>query len=322
MRDGDPIIIGGLIQTQESETVNKIPLLGDIPLLGNLFRYKATNKEQTEFVGLSSLPTCSGEYASRRLAPPSRKRRRPLLSLSSRTFPDREAGCRGKRRQNPERTRLKNKTAPATRGPYHARVMGCLAIGSKSSERFFHETRGRDYTDDKKGYKGGKTGIGGFYFMPSLVWAAIPGPGGGPRYFHHEEGLDHLPLELEEPFAKRRVRGKQAGSGPLGLARRFPAGGFPGCGLYRKPLQRPLLFKDHFAGAERRLACPESPGVNPIPTYRFSGWILARNVGPEGRIGANFSLIAPGFYYSPTSPGTPSGSIRRSTSARTPGRGK
>ncbi len=64
MRDGDPIIIGGLIQTQESETVNKIPLLGDIPLLGNLFRYKATNKEQTEFVIVITPYLLSGEYAS------------------------------------------------------------------------------------------------------------------------------------------------------------------------------------------------------------------------------------------------------------------
>jgi hypothetical protein len=39
--------------------------------------------------------------------------------------------------------------------------------------------------------------------------------------------------------------------------------------------------------------------VKPNTNYRFSGWILTRNVGPAGRIGANFSLIAPGFYHSP-----------------------
>ena len=64
VRDGDPIIIGGLIQTQESETVHKIPLLGDIPLLGTLFRYKATNKEETEFVIVITPYLLSGEYAS------------------------------------------------------------------------------------------------------------------------------------------------------------------------------------------------------------------------------------------------------------------
>jgi len=65
VRDGDPIILGGLIQTQESETVHKIPLLGDIPLLGNLFRYKATNKEETEFVIVITPYLLSGEYAGK-----------------------------------------------------------------------------------------------------------------------------------------------------------------------------------------------------------------------------------------------------------------
>ena len=39
-------MIGGLIQDQDTETVNKIPLLGDIPLLGWLF--KTTHKERTK----------------------------------------------------------------------------------------------------------------------------------------------------------------------------------------------------------------------------------------------------------------------------------
>jgi Flp pilus assembly secretin CpaC len=40
-----PMILGGLIQEQEVESVNKIPLLGDIPLLGYLFR--RTQKAET-----------------------------------------------------------------------------------------------------------------------------------------------------------------------------------------------------------------------------------------------------------------------------------
>jgi|SRR5690554_806001 len=39
--------------------------------------------------------------------------------------------------------------------------------------------------------------------------------------------------------------------------------------------------------------------VKPNTDYRFSGWVITKNVGPAGRIGANFSLIAPGFYHSP-----------------------
>lgn len=38
------IVLGGLIDTQLQETRQKVPLLGDIPLLGNLFRYRSSNK--------------------------------------------------------------------------------------------------------------------------------------------------------------------------------------------------------------------------------------------------------------------------------------
>ncbi len=37
LRDGETVIIGGLIQDEERKSMNKIPILGDIPLLGKLF---------------------------------------------------------------------------------------------------------------------------------------------------------------------------------------------------------------------------------------------------------------------------------------------
>ena len=37
LKDGESVIIGGLIKDEERNTVDKIPLLGDIPLLGKLF---------------------------------------------------------------------------------------------------------------------------------------------------------------------------------------------------------------------------------------------------------------------------------------------
>jgi general secretion pathway protein D len=42
VKDKETVVIGGLIQDQEGETVSKVPFLGDIPLLGWLF--KTTNK--------------------------------------------------------------------------------------------------------------------------------------------------------------------------------------------------------------------------------------------------------------------------------------
>ncbi len=37
IRDGEPVIIGGLISDEERKTVRKIPLLGDIPVIGYIF---------------------------------------------------------------------------------------------------------------------------------------------------------------------------------------------------------------------------------------------------------------------------------------------
>lgn len=42
VQDGDTIAMGGLIRDKVTEVSNKVPLLGDIPLLGWLFRSKAT----------------------------------------------------------------------------------------------------------------------------------------------------------------------------------------------------------------------------------------------------------------------------------------
>lgn len=63
VRDGDPIIIGGLIQTQESISKTKIPILGSIPLIGSLFSNTSINREETEFVVVITPYLLSGEYA-------------------------------------------------------------------------------------------------------------------------------------------------------------------------------------------------------------------------------------------------------------------
>jgi general secretion pathway protein D len=50
VRDGQTIVIGGLIEDQETDTVKKIPLLGDIPIAGALFRRTITDKRKTELL--------------------------------------------------------------------------------------------------------------------------------------------------------------------------------------------------------------------------------------------------------------------------------
>ena len=44
VRDGDTIVLGGLMRDKEDITMSKVPLLGDIPILGWLFKGKRTQK--------------------------------------------------------------------------------------------------------------------------------------------------------------------------------------------------------------------------------------------------------------------------------------
>ena len=44
------VVIGGLMQTQKNVTENKIPLLGDIPVLGYAFKYSTSSKQKTELI--------------------------------------------------------------------------------------------------------------------------------------------------------------------------------------------------------------------------------------------------------------------------------
>lgn len=48
VRDGDSFIIGGLTQESELSRHNKIPGLGDIPLLRELFKSENTNGAKTD----------------------------------------------------------------------------------------------------------------------------------------------------------------------------------------------------------------------------------------------------------------------------------
>ena len=46
VRDGQPVVIGGLMRDQETKSVSKVPILGDIPLIGMLFRQTQTTVEK------------------------------------------------------------------------------------------------------------------------------------------------------------------------------------------------------------------------------------------------------------------------------------
>ena len=50
MKDGETMVIGGLIGSDESQTNNKVPFLGDLPILGKLFQSSHNSKNNTEIV--------------------------------------------------------------------------------------------------------------------------------------------------------------------------------------------------------------------------------------------------------------------------------
>ena len=50
IKDGETLVIGGMIREEDSKQVNKVPILGDIPYIGSLFRSSNTSKAKEEMV--------------------------------------------------------------------------------------------------------------------------------------------------------------------------------------------------------------------------------------------------------------------------------
>ncbi len=71
VRDGQTLVLSGIIQDTDKTTVSKVPLLGDIPLLGRLFRKESGERSRNELVVLvtpralddSDQATTSYQYA-------------------------------------------------------------------------------------------------------------------------------------------------------------------------------------------------------------------------------------------------------------------
>jgi len=54
LKDGQIVIIGGLRREEKTEEISQIPLLGDLPIIGNLFKSTKTVKNESELVVLLS----------------------------------------------------------------------------------------------------------------------------------------------------------------------------------------------------------------------------------------------------------------------------
>lgn len=50
LADGDSFMIGGLMSSEDLEAISRVPLLGDIPILGAAFRKATTKRKKTELI--------------------------------------------------------------------------------------------------------------------------------------------------------------------------------------------------------------------------------------------------------------------------------
>ena len=66
VEDGGTVVIGGIFSEDTRETVNKIPLLGDIPFFGHLFKNKISSINKTELLIFISPRSISSSGVARR----------------------------------------------------------------------------------------------------------------------------------------------------------------------------------------------------------------------------------------------------------------
>ena len=50
IKDGETLVIGGMIREEDTKQVNKIPFLGDIPVVGALFRSSSKDRSKEEMI--------------------------------------------------------------------------------------------------------------------------------------------------------------------------------------------------------------------------------------------------------------------------------
>ncbi len=78
VKNGQTIVIGGLVQDRESVVQNRVPVLGNIPVLGNLFKYKQRQSQKINLMILLTPRIVENEEDMRRILE-ERQRRNMLL---------------------------------------------------------------------------------------------------------------------------------------------------------------------------------------------------------------------------------------------------
>ena len=50
VKDGQTVVLGGIMETERRESVKKVPGLGDVPILGDLFKSKSKINNRDELL--------------------------------------------------------------------------------------------------------------------------------------------------------------------------------------------------------------------------------------------------------------------------------
>lgn len=64
LKDGQSIMLSGLVNRRNQKSVDKVPLLGDVPILGELFKSRVNNDEDKELLILITMNRISGNDQS------------------------------------------------------------------------------------------------------------------------------------------------------------------------------------------------------------------------------------------------------------------
>jgi len=67
IKDGDTLVIGGLLKDKKVKTISKVPFLGDIPILGLLFTHKKETLEKNDLLIFITPHIISGEKMGKRV---------------------------------------------------------------------------------------------------------------------------------------------------------------------------------------------------------------------------------------------------------------
>lgn len=91
VRSGDTVVLGGLIQDSQTEGVSGVPLLSDIPLLGNLFKTTTKSAFRTELLVLITPTVVRNQFEAAKVTDELRRRmgrvQQFMLEYESTLFP-------------------------------------------------------------------------------------------------------------------------------------------------------------------------------------------------------------------------------------------